>query len=196
MRVLVVGSGGREHAVIRKLKENPEINEIICAPGNGGIAAFARCEAVGATDLDGMIALALKEQVDFCVVTPDDPLALGMVDAMELGLNFRSPTASAVTLMEPRKHNIDLRVAEQEWDTVQTGRGIVADKYVLVIVPKNYQPGNIAPASQSDASGTYSVYYYAGYRDGKQLWEIDPFNYICKINGVDYMADVRRALGK
>lgn len=125
-----------------------------------------------------------------------DAVLHGMVDAMELGLNFRSPTASAVTLMEPRKHNIDLRVAEQEWDTVQTGRGIVADKYVLVIVPKNYQPGNIAPASQSDASGTYSVYYYAGYRDGKQLWEIDPFNYICKINGVDYMADVRRALGK
>ena len=83
MKVLVVGSGGREHAVIRKLKENPEITEIICAPGNGGIAADARCEAVAATDLAGMGALAEKEQIDFCVVTPDDPLALGMVDFLE-----------------------------------------------------------------------------------------------------------------
>lgn len=83
MKVLVVGSGGREHAVIRKLKENPGISEIICAPGNGGIAADARCVNVGATDLEGMRNLAVSEQVDFCVVTPDDPLALGMVDYME-----------------------------------------------------------------------------------------------------------------
>ena len=83
MKVLVVGSGGREHAVIRKLKESPEISEIICAPGNGGIAADARCVNVAATDLPGMVNLALSEKVDFCVVTPDDPLALGMVDLME-----------------------------------------------------------------------------------------------------------------
>ena len=83
MKVLVVGSGGREHAVIRKLKENSEITEIICAPGNGGIAALARCEAVAATDLAGMGELAEREKIDFCVVTPDDPLALGMVDFLE-----------------------------------------------------------------------------------------------------------------
>jgi len=83
MKILVVGSGGREHAVIRKLAENPEVTEILCAPGNGGIAAYARCVNVKATDLAGMTDLAVKEQVDFCVVTPDDPLALGMVDALE-----------------------------------------------------------------------------------------------------------------
>ena len=83
MKVLVVGSGGREHAVIRKLKENQEIDTIICAPGNGGISADAVCADVKATDIEGMTALAKKENVDFCVVTPDDPLALGMVDAME-----------------------------------------------------------------------------------------------------------------
>lgn len=83
MKILVVGSGGREHAVIRKLKENPEITEIICAPGNGGIAADARCVNVKATDLEGMRDLAVSEAVDFCVVTPDDPLALGMVDYIE-----------------------------------------------------------------------------------------------------------------
>ena len=83
MKVLVIGSGGREHAVIRKLKENKEIDEIICAPGNGGISADARCVNVKATDLDGMLELALREKVDFCVVTPDDPLAMGMTDVLE-----------------------------------------------------------------------------------------------------------------
>lgn len=83
MKVLVIGSGGREHAVIRKLKENKEIDEIICAPGNGGISADARCINVRATDLDGMLEAALKEKVDFCVVTPDDPLAMGMTDLLE-----------------------------------------------------------------------------------------------------------------
>lgn len=83
MKVLVVGSGGREHAVIRKLKENPQITQIICAPGNGGISAVALCVNVKATDIEGMCELAVKEQVDFCVVTPDDPLAMGMVDVLE-----------------------------------------------------------------------------------------------------------------
>lgn len=82
MRVLVVGSGGREHAVIRKLKENSTIEKIYCAPGNGGISALAECVDIAATDVDGMVAFA-KDHADFCVVTPDDPLAMGMVDAME-----------------------------------------------------------------------------------------------------------------
>lgn len=83
MKVLVVGSGGREHAVIRALSKNKSIDEIICAPGNGGIASLAACVNIGATDVDGMVDYAKNNGVDFCVVTPDDPLALGMVDAME-----------------------------------------------------------------------------------------------------------------
>ena len=99
MKILVVGSGGREHAVIRKLKENPEITSIICAPGNGGISADAVCASVKATDIEGMIALAKQEQVDFCVVTPDDPLALGMVDAMEKeGIPCFGPDAKAAVI--------------------------------------------------------------------------------------------------
>lgn len=120
----------------------------------------------------------------------------GMVDVMTLSLNFRSPNGAAVSLLQPRKHNIDLRVAEQEWDTVNAERAIVADKYVFVVLPQTFTPGNIAPAALSDASGEYSVYYYAAYKRGKQIWEIDPFNYICNINGIDYLAEVRRALGK
>ena len=83
MKVLVVGSGGREHAVIRALSKNKSIDEIVCVPGNGGIASLATCVNIGATDVDGMVDYAKNNGIDFCVVTPDDPLALGMVDAME-----------------------------------------------------------------------------------------------------------------
>lgn len=83
MKVLVVGSGGREHAVIRALSKNKSIDEIVCAPGNGGIASLAACVNITATDVDGMVDYAKNNGIDFCVVTPDDPLALGMVDAME-----------------------------------------------------------------------------------------------------------------
>lgn len=120
----------------------------------------------------------------------------GMVEAMTLGLNFRSVTDAATKLMAPVAHNIDLRVAEQYWDTVRTKKEVQADKYVMKVVPKNTKPGTVAPASAADTSGEYSVYYYAAYKDGKTLWEIDPLNYICAVDGVDYMADIRKALGK
>ena len=83
MKVLVVGSGGREHAVIQALKKSPSVDAIVCAPGNGGISALAECVNIRATDVDGMVAYARDNGIDFCVVTPDDPLASGMVDAME-----------------------------------------------------------------------------------------------------------------
>lgn len=125
-----------------------------------------------------------------------DAVLIGMVDAMSTTLNFRSATDSAVTLLKPEKHTLDLRVAEQHWNTMNTERNVVADKYVMVCVPKNFAPGTVAPASLADTNLEMSVTYYAGYRDGKKLWEIDPFNYICNIGGTDYMADVRKALGK
>ncbi len=82
MKLLVVGGGGREHAIIKKLKENPSVTQILAAPGNGGIAADAVCVPVGAKDIDGLVALAQREQVDYAVVAPDDPLVLGAVDAL------------------------------------------------------------------------------------------------------------------
>ncbi len=83
MKVLVIGSGGREYAVILALRGSQEIDRIYCAPGNGGISDIAECVNVKATDIEGMKAFALENQIDFCVVTPDDPLALGMTDALE-----------------------------------------------------------------------------------------------------------------
>ena len=84
MKVLVIGGGGREHAVCKKLSESKDVTQILCAPGNAGIVQVARCiPEVKATDVEGIVALAKKEKVDFVCVTPDDPLALGCVDRLE-----------------------------------------------------------------------------------------------------------------
>ena len=95
MKILVVGGGGREHAVIKKLKENPEATEIYAYPGNGGIAADAVCVGERATDIEGIVAFAVENKIDFAVVTPDDPLILGAVDAL---------TAVGVPCFGPRKN--------------------------------------------------------------------------------------------
>lgn len=126
-----------------------------------------------------------------------DAVLIGMVNAMTMTMEFRSPNCeAAIRLISPERHNIDLRIAEQHWDTVEVAKQVTQDKYVMVVVPKKLSVGSVAPASPADASGEYSVYYYAAFKDGKTLWEIDPFNYICKIGEKDYMADVRAALGK
>ncbi len=83
MKIMVIGGGGREHAVIRKLKESPAVTEIYALPGNGGIAADAICVDIAAKDIGGAVRFAKDNEVDFAVVTPDDPLVLGMVDALE-----------------------------------------------------------------------------------------------------------------
>lgn len=83
MTIMVVGGGGREHAIIKKLKENKEITKIYALPGNGGIAADAQCCPISATDVDSIVDFAVDNKVDFAVVAPDDPLVLGAVDALE-----------------------------------------------------------------------------------------------------------------
>ena len=82
-KVMVVGGGGREHAIITKIKENPEVEEIFALPGNGGIAADATCVDIAATDIDKIVEFAYYNAIDFAVVAPDDPLVLGCVDALE-----------------------------------------------------------------------------------------------------------------
>ena len=83
MKILVVGGGGREHAIIKALKKNPAVDVIYALPGNGGIAADARCVPIGATDIEKIVAFAVEKKVDYAVVAPDDPLALGCVDELE-----------------------------------------------------------------------------------------------------------------
>ena len=95
MKVMVVGGGGREHAIIRKLKENPEIEQIYALPGNGGIARDAVCVPVGAKDIDGLVRFAKEAGIGYAVVAPDDPLVLGATDAL---------TAAGVPCFGPRKN--------------------------------------------------------------------------------------------
>ena len=99
MIVLVVGGGGREHAIIKKLKENDNIEAIYALPGNGGIAADADCVNVGATDIDGIVEFVKGHPVDFAVVAPDDPLAMGCVDRLEaLGIKCFGPVKDAAII--------------------------------------------------------------------------------------------------
>ena len=99
MKLLVVGGGGREHAIIKSLKKNPEVTEIFALPGNGGIAADAVCVPVGATEIDKIVAFAQEQKVDYAVVAPDDPLVLGCVDALgAVGIPCFGPRARAAII--------------------------------------------------------------------------------------------------
>ena len=99
MKLLVVGGGGREHAIIRKLKENPEAEQIFALPGNGGIARDAVCVDIAAKDIDGIVKFAVENKIDFAVVAPDDPLALGAVDALEaVGVPAFGPKKNAARI--------------------------------------------------------------------------------------------------
>lgn len=120
----------------------------------------------------------------------------GMTEPMNLTLNFRTPTENAINLCKPVPHNIDLRVAEQVGDTVSGNKDVICDKYVMTVVPKQTNLGNVAPASPGDASGEYSVQVLKAYRAGRMVMDIEPYNYKCEIDGVDYLAPVRKALGR
>ncbi len=99
MNILVVGGGGREHAVIKKLKENPSVTKLYALPGNGGIAADAECVPIGAKDIPAITAFAAEHRIDYAVVTPDDPLVLGCVDALEgIGVPCFGPRANAAII--------------------------------------------------------------------------------------------------
>ena len=99
MKLLVVGGGGREHAIIKSLKKNPSVTAIYAAPGNGGIAADATCVPIGATDIDAIVTFAYENKIDYAVVAPDDPLVLGCVDALEAhGIPCFGPRANAAII--------------------------------------------------------------------------------------------------
>ncbi len=99
MKIMVVGGGGREHAIIKKLKENPSVKEIFALPGNGGIAADATCVQIGATDIPAIVQFARENAIDYAVVAPDDPLVLGAVDALnEVGIPCFGPRANAAII--------------------------------------------------------------------------------------------------
>ena len=109
MKILVVGGGGREHAIIRSLKKNPAVEEIFALPGNGGIAKDALCVNIGATDIDKIVAFAMESDIDYAVVAPDDPLVLGCVDALQArGIPCFGPTKDAAIIEGSKAFSKDL----------------------------------------------------------------------------------------
>ena len=109
MNILVVGGGGREHAIIKSLKKSPRVTQIYAAPGNGGMAADAICTGIGAKDLDAITAFAQDNAIDFAVVAPDDPLVLGAVDKLEaVGIPCFGPNKDAAILEGSKVFSKDL----------------------------------------------------------------------------------------
>ena len=159
MRVLVVGSGGREHALVKKIKESSRVDYIACCPGNGGISYDAECLDVSATDIDGVVNLAKQIKADFVAVAPDDPLVMGMVDVLnEAGFATFGPKANAAIIEGSKvfskelmqKYNIptakykvfdnpedviDYIKEENEFPTVIKADGLALGKGV--IIPEN-----------------------------------------------------------
>ena len=109
MKVMVVGGGGREHAIIKKIKKSPKVSEIYALPGNGGIAADATCVDIGAKDLENIVAFAKEKAVDFAVVAPDDPLVLGLVDLLKAeGIPCFGPEKKAAIIEGSKAFSKDL----------------------------------------------------------------------------------------
>lgn len=156
MRVLVVGSGGREHALVRKIKESKKVDYIACCPGNGGISYDAECFDVSAIDIDGVVKLAKEIKADFVVVAPDDPLVMGMVDTLnaegfatfgpkanaaiiegskvfskELMKKYNIPTAK-YNVFDKAEDVINYIKAENEFPTVIKADGLALGKGVII----------------------------------------------------------------
>lgn len=156
MKILVVGGGGREHAIIKKLKENPNVTEIFACPGNGGIAKDATCVDIGTKDIPAITDFAVENKIDFCVVAPDDPLVLGCVDALEakgipcfgpnknaaiiegskvfsknLMQKYHIPTADYAVFADP-KEVIEYIRKKNEFPTVIKADGLALGKGVII----------------------------------------------------------------
>ncbi|MBP1757448.1 MAG: phosphoribosylamine--glycine ligase [Firmicutes bacterium] len=109
MKVLIVGGGGREHAIAWKFKQSPKVTQLFCAPGNAGIAGLATCVPIKATDLDAMVEFACSEKIDLVFVAPDDPLALGLVDRLiAAGIRAFGPSRAAARLEASKSFAKDL----------------------------------------------------------------------------------------
>ena len=109
MKVMVVGGGGREHAIIKKIKESPKVDEIYALPGNGGIAEDATCVGIGAEDLPGIVKFATENAIDFAIVAPDDPLVMGCVDLLQAeGIPCFGPNRDAAIIEGSKAFSKDL----------------------------------------------------------------------------------------
>ena len=155
------------------------------------------------TELLGMASVAMPEYNPLVQTIAGAGIAgnveaaiLGHMDTMTLTLNFRTTTRAAVHLSAPGRHTIELRAAVQNENPVSGNIEVTGEKHVMVVIPKSHKVGNIVPAAATDASGDYSVRYWKTSIDGQVVRELDPVNFICNVDGVDYLEPVRKALGK
>ena len=166
-----------------------------------GITNFAVYE--DATEYHGMAEVTLPEISTITEElkgagingTLNSPYA-GHIEAMSLSLNFRTVTKEVLKLAEPRNHQIDLRASQQQFDAVAGMFKQTAIKHVLIVMPTKFNPGKLAIAASAESTAEFSVSYFATFIDGVKVLEIDILNFIYFINGVDYLADVKKALGK
>ena len=125
-----------------------------------------------------------------------ESIILGHVEAMTLVLNFRTVTRDAIALLEPREHELELRVAQQHKLSERARSEVIGLKHVFVAKPKSFKPGSLAPMTPADASGEYAIYYWKMSIAGRRTLEIDIRNMIYFINGRDYLDEVRAVLGR
>lgn len=125
-----------------------------------------------------------------------EEIIIGHMSAMTTTLSFRTVCKAAIRLLEPRVHKLDLRVAQQQMNNRTSETELVNIKHIMRVKPKKTALGKVSAASTADVSGEYAVQYYAMYINGTKMTEVDPLNFICIINGHDYLEAVRKALGK
>ena len=170
-KILVIGSGGREHAIIWKLSQSPMVGEIYCTPGNGGIAALATCVPIKATDVNAVVKFAKQNNFDLVVVAPDDPLAAGMVDELEAaGMRAFGPRKAAAILEASKQFSKDLMkkygIASAEYEVFEDSGNAIeylakasfpivvkADGLALgkgVVIARNFEEASTAVRSMID----------------------------------------------
>ena len=172
MKVLVIGGGGREHAIVWKLSQSPRITKLYCAPGNGGIASLAQCVDIKATDIEGILAFAIEQKIDLTVVAPDDPLAMGLVDKLQKnGLRAFGPTQKAAIIESSKVFSKELmkkyKIPTPEYQSFQKYDDAIAflDKISFPVVIK-------ADGLALEASTQRRVYYWPrGFNSGIYRWE-------------------------